>query len=58
MSALVIIGVILIVIWLLGWLAFEIASGLIHLLLIIGAVMLIWGLVKRGAKAIGGRDAP
>lgn len=58
MSALAIIGAILIVIWLLGWLAFEIASGIIHLLLIIGVVLLVWGLVKRGAKAVTGGDGP
>lgn len=58
MSALAVIGAVLIVVWLLGWLAFEIASGIIHLLLIIGVVLLIWGLVKRGARAVSGRDAP
>ena len=56
MSALAIIGAILIVVWLLGWLAFEIASGLIHLVLIIGLVLLVWGLVKRGARAVSGSD--
>lgn len=58
MSALAIIGAILIVVWLLGWLAFEIASGLIHLVLIIGLVLLVWGLVKRGARAVSGSDTP
>ena len=58
MSALAIIGAILIVVWILGWLAFEIASGLIHLLLIIGLVLLVWGLVKRGARAVSGSDKP
>ena len=58
MPLLAIIGAVLLVVWLLGWLAFEIASGLIHLLLIIGLVLLVWGLVKRGARAVSGSDAP
>ena len=58
MSALAWIGVVLIVLWLLGWLAFEIVGGIIHLLLIVGVVLLIWGLVKKGSRAVSGRDGP
>ena len=38
---LAIIATILIVLWLLGFLAFHISTGLIHVLLVIGIVMLI-----------------
>ena len=36
-----IIAAVLIVLWLLGFLAFHVSSGLIHVLLIIGIVMLL-----------------
>jgi hypothetical protein len=36
-----IIAAVLIVLWLLGFLAFHVSSGLIHALLIIGVVMLL-----------------
>ena len=52
MGALAWVGVVLVVLWLLGWLAFKVASGLMHLLLVIGIVLLVWGLVKRGASAV------
>lgn len=38
---LAIIAAVLIVFWLLGFLAFHVSSGLIHVLLVIGIVMLI-----------------
>ena len=34
------IAVILIVLWILGWLVFHIAGGLIHILLIVGIIVL------------------
>ena len=52
MSLLGWIGVVLIVLWLLGWLVFKIASGLIHLVLIIGLALVVWGLIRRGANAV------
>ena len=38
---LAIIAAVLIVFWLLGFLAFHVSSGIIHVLLVIGIVMLI-----------------
>ncbi len=52
MSALVWLGVILIVLWFVLWLGFHIVSGLIHLLVIVGIILLVWGLIKRGARAV------
>ena len=36
-----ILAAVLIVLWLLGFLAFHVSSGLIHILLVIGIVMLL-----------------
>jgi uncharacterized protein DUF5670 len=41
-----IIAAVLIVLWLLGFLAFHVSSGLIHVLLIIGIVMLLLHLFR------------
>ncbi|HVI97600.1 MAG TPA: lmo0937 family membrane protein [Sphingomonas sp.] len=40
------IAVILLVLWLLGFFAFHVAGGLIHLLLVIAVVVVIWQLVS------------
>jgi len=45
------IVVILLVLWALGFLAFQIGGGLIHLLLVIAAVVLVYRLVT-GRKVI------
>jgi len=52
MRALVWAGGLLIVLWIVLWLVLKIASVLIHLLVVAGIILLIWGLVKRGARAI------
>jgi hypothetical protein len=39
------IFVILVVLWLLGFFAFHVAGGLIHLLLIIALISLVWHFV-------------
>jgi hypothetical protein len=36
------LAAILIVLWLLGFLAFHIAGGLIHILLVIAVIVIIW----------------
>jgi hypothetical protein len=38
---------VLVVIWLLGWGAFHVAGGLIHLLLIVAVVFLVLHFVRR-----------
>jgi hypothetical protein len=45
------IVVILVVLWLAGFLAFHIAGGLIHILLVIAAIVLIYQLVT-GRRAL------
>jgi len=42
---------ILLVVWLLGWAAFHVASGLIHLLLILAAISIVVHFF-RGRRAI------
>ena len=41
-----VIAVILIVLWLLGFFAFHVTSGLIHIVLVIGLIMLILHFVR------------
>ncbi len=36
------IAIILLILWALGFFAFHVASGLIHIILIIGVIVLIW----------------
>ena len=46
--------VILVILWLLGWLAFHIGGGLIHILIIVAVVLLIYNLLvgRRGSTRI------
>jgi predicted anti-sigma-YlaC factor YlaD len=52
MKGLVSLGVMLVVLWAVAYLVFKTAGFLIHLLLIIGAIMLVIGLVKRAGRAV------
>jgi Family of unknown function (DUF5670) len=45
------IAAVLIVLWLLGFFAFHVTSGLIHIILVVGIVLLIFHLL-RGRSAI------
>lgn len=45
------IAIILLILWALGFFAFHVAGGLIHLLLIIGVVVLIWNFIA-GRRAV------
>jgi hypothetical protein len=55
MHALAWLGIALLALWAVLWLGFKIVSGVVHLLVIAGIILLIWGLVKRGAQAVGDR---
>jgi predicted anti-sigma-YlaC factor YlaD len=52
MRGLVTLGILLIVVWAVAGLVFKTAGFLIHLLLIVGAIMLIVGLLKRAGRAV------
>lgn len=41
-----IIAAVLVVLWLLGFFAFHIAGGLIHLLLLLAVIVVIWNFIK------------
>ena len=45
------IAIILLIMWALGFFAFHVAGGLIHLLLIVGVIVLIWNFVV-GRRAV------
>ena len=47
LNLLVVIGVILLVLWLLGFLIAPFMGGLVHILLVIGIILLIIWLVQR-----------
>jgi len=36
---------VLLALWLVGWLAFEAAGGLIHILLVVAAIIIAWQLM-------------
>ncbi len=46
---LLIMAVVLAVLWALGWFAFHVASGLIHLVLLVAVVLLVIHFVRGGA---------
>jgi hypothetical protein len=52
MGPIVSLGVLLIVLWAVLWLGFHIVGWIIHLLIIVGIILLVWGLIQRGARAV------
>ena len=49
-NMLLLIGIVLFVMWILGFTAFHVAGGLIHLLLVFAVISIVWHLVTgRGA---------
>jgi hypothetical protein len=46
------IGVAIIILWLVLWLAVKITFGAIHLLLLLGLAMLVIGFVKSKSKSV------
>lgn len=55
MNVLVLFGIVLLVLWGVLWLGFNIVSGIVHLLVVAAIVMIAWGLIKRGASAVGSK---
>lgn len=49
------LGVVLLIVWGVLWLGLKMVSGLIHLLALVGIVLLVWGIVRRGANAVQSR---
>ena len=46
------LGIILVVAWAFMWIGLKLATGMIHLMVIVGLALIIWGFIKRGARAI------
>lgn len=55
MHALAWVGAALLILWVVLWLGFKIVSGVVHVLVIAGVILLVWGLLKRGARAVDSR---
>jgi hypothetical protein len=52
MRSLLWVGILLVILWVLGWLVFRIASALIHIVLVVGIVLAIMAFVRRGARTV------
>ena len=50
--ALLWLGGLLLLLWLLAWLAFEIVGAVVHLLVLAAVVLIVWGLVRRARTAL------
>lgn len=48
MKLLVWIGIAMMICWAVLWLGIKIAIGAVHLLLLLGAALVIWGLLQKG----------
>lgn len=46
------LGIIIVVAWAFMWLGLKVATGMIHVLAVIGLALVIWSLIKRGARAV------
>jgi hypothetical protein len=46
------IGAALLVLWAVLWLVFKVVSGLVHVIVLVALVLIVWGLLKRGAAAV------
>jgi hypothetical protein len=55
MHPFVILGILLLIVWAVLWLGFKIVSGLVHLIVVIAVALVVWGLLKRGARAVRSR---
>jgi hypothetical protein len=53
MKFLVWIGVAMVVCWGILWLGIKMAVGAVHLLLVLGAVLIVWGLLKGRSSTPG-----
>jgi uncharacterized membrane protein (DUF485 family) len=46
------VGLILLAVWVLGFLVFHVLGSLIHLALIIAVIALVWHFVSKGARRL------
>jgi len=50
MRVLIGIGILLLVLWVVLWIGLRIVGGLVHILVIAGAVFLIWGIARSALR--------
>lgn len=55
MRGLVWLGVVLFVVWAVLWLGFKVVSGVVHILVAVAIVLIVIGLLKRGAREVKSR---
>jgi hypothetical protein len=55
-------GVLLLVLWALFWFVFRVVAWVVHLLVVLGLLLLLYGLLKRGVRQtrdrFGTREPP
>jgi hypothetical protein len=52
MHSFVWIGIALLVLWAVLWLVFAVVSVFVHVIAVVAVVMIVWGLLKRGAASL------
>lgn len=55
MRPLVTIGIVVIVLWAVLWLVFRVVAFFVHILVVVGLVLVLWGLLKRGRRQVSDR---
>lgn len=52
MPLIVLLGIILLIVWAVLWFWIKVVSGLIHLVAVLALVMIVWGMMQKGARAL------
>jgi hypothetical protein len=56
------LGIALLVLWALFWIVFRVVAWMVHLLVVVGLLLLLYGLLKRGVRQtrdrFGKREPP
>jgi hypothetical protein len=47
------IGIVLVAAWLVLWLGFKVAAGIVNLLVVVGLVLLLWGIFRATVHRVG-----
>lgn len=55
MHPLVVLGLVLVAAWFLLVFVFKVVAGFIHLIVVVGLALLVFGFIKRGARKLSGR---
>jgi uncharacterized membrane protein len=55
MRSLVSIGIFVVVLWAVLWLVFRVVGFFVHILVVVGLLLILWGLLKRGRRQVSDR---